>query len=50
MCVAEDGRQLYTGGADKTVRIWQIGSGEQVKVLAQHADGIVNMAVIYSIR
>ena len=45
MCVSPDGRQLFTGGADKTVRIWSVSTGEMTKVLEHHSDGVVAMVV-----
>jgi WD40 repeat protein len=45
MAVSDNGHILFTGGQDHTVRMWKICSGEAIKVMKQHGDGVVQMLV-----
>jgi len=35
-----DGKKLASGGDDSTIRIWDIGSGHEVKTLEGHTEGV----------
>src|SRR5689334_3148516 len=39
-----DRETLATGGADKTVRLWEVASGKQLAVLEAHADAVAGLA------
>jgi WD40 repeat protein len=39
-----NGRQLVTGSADKTVRVWDATSGRSVRVLQGHKDAVTSVA------
>jgi class 3 adenylate cyclase/tRNA A-37 threonylcarbamoyl transferase component Bud32/uncharacterized protein with WD repeat len=40
-----DGRLLASGGADKTVRVWEVGSGQQMQVLKGHTNTVTAVAL-----
>jgi WD40 repeat protein len=40
-CSASDGRQLATGGADKTVRVWDASTFEPVQTLEGHREWVL---------
>ena len=37
-----DGSQVVSGSRDKTVRVWDAGTGECVRRLRGHSSGVVN--------
>src|SRR5262249_17664708 len=39
-----DGKQLATGGFDKSVRLWEAASGKPVRTLAGHQDLVLSVA------
>jgi WD40 repeat protein len=46
-CVAyaSDGKRLFTGGADSTIRVWNLESKQAEGVFAGAADGVIDLAV-----
>jgi WD40 repeat protein len=43
-----DGRRVVSGGADKTIRIWDIRKGEQLALLQGHTDAVVAVLVLWA--
>jgi WD40 repeat protein len=39
-----DGGQIVTAGEDKTVRLWDVGKGELVKILRGHTGKVFSVA------
>jgi WD40 repeat protein len=44
-CLAETNDGLLSGSVDHTIRLWNINSGESLKVFNRHSGGITNLAV-----
>ena len=42
---APDGLQVVSVSADRTVRVWDAGSGQEHRKLAGHLDGVLAVAV-----
>ena len=40
-----DGTQLISGSADKTVRLWDVATGQQLQVLPGHEYSIMGVAI-----
>src|SRR5262249_53002288 len=38
-----DGRILASGGADRTIRLWDVAQGRQLAAFTNYADGIANL-------
>jgi WD40 repeat protein len=45
VAVSRDGRRVVSGGSDKTVRVWDVETGECLKVMEGHTDGVGSVAV-----
>ena len=45
IAVAPDGTRIVTGSSDKTVRVWDLHTGEAVFVLDGHSDNVKSVAV-----
>ena len=45
-CVAfsPDGRRVLSGGADNTLRLWDVQTGEEIRLLGGHADDVLSVA------
>jgi WD40 repeat protein len=41
---APDGRQALSGGDDRVLRLWDVGSGKEVRRLAGHANAVIRVA------
>jgi WD40 repeat protein len=41
---AQDGSTLASGGADKTIRLWNVQTGAAIRVLSGHEDSITTLA------
>ena len=41
----QDGKTLYSGSRDNTVRVWALPSGECVDVLKGHSETVTSVAV-----
>ncbi|MGA3167229.1 MAG: hypothetical protein ABSF14_14065 [Terriglobia bacterium] len=45
LSVSPDGRWLASGGLDRAVKLWEVGTGRQLRTLAGHRDLIYSIAV-----
>src|SRR5260370_36037715 len=45
LAYSPDGKQLASGSADKTVKIWTIPSGEELATLRGHTDYVSSVAI-----
>ena len=45
MAVSGDGRLAVSGSADKTLKVWELASGRELRTLAGHTDGVNAVAV-----
>ena len=45
VAVSADGRLALSGSADRTVKVWDLTSGQELRTLAGHADGVNSVAV-----
>ncbi len=45
VALTADGKTLATGSADKTVRLWDVANGKEVKKLEGHTDGVNAVAL-----
>jgi len=45
LAFAPDGKTLYTGGADRTMRQWDTNSGKHLRVFDEHLSGVTALAV-----
>ena len=46
MCFTEDGRKLVSGSRDKTVRLWDVGTGSQIGgALCEHTDWVRSVSL-----
>ena len=43
-----DGQTLASGGADNTIRLWDVATGQQRKVLKAHADAVLKVGLAFS--
>jgi WD40 repeat protein/serine/threonine protein kinase len=39
-----DGRQLFTGGADKAIKVWDLETGKMIRSLSGHSGAILSLA------
>jgi WD40 repeat protein len=44
VALGPDGRQAVSGGEDRTVRVWDVTTGREVRRLAGHANAVVRVA------
>ena len=44
MAVSPDGKRIVSGSADKTVKVWDSATGEEVATLRGHSDGVISVA------
>jgi WD40 repeat protein len=42
--LSPDGSRIVTGGIDKTARIWDVATGQQIAVLSGHSDPVTSVA------
>ncbi len=47
LCVAitPDGKKIVSGSRDKTIRIWDLETGKELKVLSGHTDAVYSVAI-----
>ena len=45
VCVTADGKRVVSGSVDKTVRVWSLESGEQVRQLSGHTGTVRSVCV-----
>jgi WD40 repeat protein len=44
--IAADGRRMLSGGMDKTIRLWDVQTGAQLKKLIGHSDLVTSVAFL----
>jgi WD40 repeat protein len=45
MSLSSDGKSIYSGSNDNTIRVWNLENGECVQTLAGHSDGVTCMSL-----
>jgi WD40 repeat protein len=45
VALTPDGKTLASGSSDKTVRLWDVANGKELKKLEGHADGVTSVAL-----
>jgi len=45
VCVSPDGTRLFSGGDDKTIKVWDVATGACVQTLQGHADAVDSVCV-----
>ena len=45
VAVTPDGRRAVSASGDRTLRVWDLGSGKELRVLAGHSNGVTAVAV-----
>ena len=40
MCFSPDGKRLASGSADKTVKVWEVQTGQEALTLKGHTSGV----------
>jgi WD40 repeat protein len=42
--LSPDGQTIASGSSDKTIKLWNIKTGELIRTLAGHGDGVQSLA------
>lgn len=45
LAISPNGQILASGSFDKTIKLWQISTGEQLQTLSDHSEGILSIAM-----
>lgn len=45
VCVTPDGRQIVSGGRDRTVKVWDAVNGQELRTLSGHTDWVKSVGV-----
>ncbi len=44
MAFSPDGQRLASAGHDRTVKVWDAGTGQEIRTLTGHAGGVLSVA------
>ncbi len=45
LAISPDGQTLFSGSGDKTIKIWQLSSGQELRTLTGHHSGVTALAI-----
>ena len=45
VAISSDSKYIVSGSGDKTIKIWDIESGKEIKTLNGHSEGVYSVAI-----
>ena len=45
LAFSSDGRRLFSGSNDKSIKIWDVDSGQPIQTIAAHSSGVTDIAL-----